>query len=383
MLDRITDLLTRHLCTALAACLLLPACAYQSLSTHNTIPALEGLPPYVAEDIDPLHISDEMRQFLEEYIPVHSNSNEMAFNLAWVIRDPWILEFDYDPSITLSAEETFRQMTGNCLSFSSLVIALARERGLEAWYQEVEVPRQWSAVNETILVGKHVNAVILGQKSRYSRSEYTIDVSREDLGEEPNSRRLSDDEARAQFYNNLGVDALLENNLPKSYAYLSKALEVDPATPYIWSNLGVVFKRNNQLDAAKQVYLAALNVNPGEIVALTNLYTLYDEEGDAEAASKMQSRVERYRRRNPYYLDHLSGEAIGEQRYEDAIKLARKAIKIDDTEYRFHMTLALSLFLKGDENAASSSLDRAKELAPDDTGLNSISLTQLAEEFDI
>jgi hypothetical protein len=84
-----------------------------------------------------------------------------------------LLDFDYDPQVTLQADEAFAARTGNCLTFSSLFIAMAREAGLEAWYQEIAIPPKWRAVNDTLLVSMHVNAVVEDNGKRY-----TVDVSR-------------------------------------------------------------------------------------------------------------------------------------------------------------------------------------------------------------
>ena len=46
-------------------------------------------------------------------------------------------EGTYEPSLSFTARETFRQKRGNCLSFTSLFVALAREAGLDARFQRV------------------------------------------------------------------------------------------------------------------------------------------------------------------------------------------------------------------------------------------------------
>ena len=74
--------------------------------------------------------------------------------------DPILLDFDYEPSLTLTAADTFNHRTGNCLSFTAMFIAMAREAGLKAWFQEVKLPPEWSSVNDTFLVSMHVNAVV-------------------------------------------------------------------------------------------------------------------------------------------------------------------------------------------------------------------------------
>jgi len=369
---RITYIDTRFI-YAIATAVLLTACAAQTRPTAAILP-LENQIPFEVEEQDILGVSEEMRQFLGRHIPDHLRGASKAFTLAYSSMDPNFLDFEYDPAKTLGAEDAFAQKTGNCLSFSNMFIALAREAGMKAWYQEVEVPTEWSSVNETLLVSRHVNAVA---KDEYM--EYVIDVSKKYRAEETTSRKISDREALAQFYNNLGVDALIENQLAVAYAYFVKAIETHPDGAFFWSNLAVVYRRNAQTEDAEATYLNAISLDANETVALNNLYSIYTEQGNEAAARKMESRVDRHRRRNPYYLQQLSVAAVDEGRNDDAIKLIRRAIKIKEEEYRFHVTLASYLALSGEDDAALQSLERARQLAPSASALDDIELIDFGD----
>jgi len=366
-----TILLKSRLLLVTISCVLLSACAGQTWH-RPAIPPLENIPSQSVADVDILGVSEQMKDFVDLHVPPNMRKSERAFALAYATLNSYLLGFRYDPTITLNASEAFSQRVGNCLTFSNMLIALAREAGLEASYQEVKVPQIWNSVNETLLVNLHVNAII---QDKFS--SYVVDISTDKPERNASSRKIPDRKAKAQFYNNLGVGALIDNDLSKAHAYFVKAIETAPEVSYVWSNLGVVYRRNAQDEEAKLVYLEALKLNPGELSALSNLYTIYEEEGDLVAAENMQSRVERYRQKNPYYLYYLSSEAAEEQRYADAIKLIKRAIKIEAGEYRFHVMLARSQFLNGDIDAASMSLDHAKKLAPDDSELDTMGLPEL------
>ena len=70
--------------------------------------------------------------------------------------------------------------------------------------------------------------------------------------------------------------------------------------------MGVILRRNGQTEDAILAYSTALQLNPDEIVALNNLHLIYTEDGDLEAAGKLETRVDRTRRKNPYYMQHLA-----------------------------------------------------------------------------
>jgi len=318
-----------------------------------------------------------MTRFVNNLAPAKLSSQRKAWNLSYSILDPWMMPFEYDANQTLTAAETFRTETGNCLSFSAMVVAMARSAGLDAWFQEVKVPPQWTNIDETFLVSMHVNAVVKGRNANF-----IVDVSGTRRNEWLETKRISDEEAAAQYFNNLGADALVRQDLPKAYAYMVKALEKAPQASYVWSNLAVVLNRNGQPEDAKALYLRALAVNPQELTALNNLHQLYFDEGDVTRAEEMRSRVERYRSKNPWYMYQLSLEAVDEQRYADAAELLQEAIKINNREYRFHYALARVWLLVGDNQAAQASLERAQNLAPAESDVNSSGLGQLLLNVD-
>lgn len=357
--------------------MVISACAVQTQRT-TAIPPLENQPHIEIENVDLLGVSASMKRFIGNYAPKDMANGRKAWNLAYAALDPILFNFDYDPSLTLTAADTFNRRAGNCLSFSNMFVAMAREAGLKAWFQEVKLTPEWSNINETFLVSMHVNAVV-----QDARSEYVVDVSGAKRAKWVRIRRLSDAEAEAQYYNNYGADALVKNDLATAFAYLVKAIRTAPDTSYIWSNLGVVYNRNGQAEDAKRAYAVALEINSAEIVALNNLHTIYVHEGDLVRAERLSSRVERHRLKNPYYLHRLSSQALDERRYEDAIALLKRAIKLDKEEYRFHFTLAHSLLLNGEKDAALQSLGQAKQLAPPDGKLDTFSLAELKYISDI
>jgi tetratricopeptide (TPR) repeat protein len=337
---------------------LLAACAAVAPGPFE-IPPLYGFEIPSIADASLLGMGPEMHAFAAQHVQHSEAGRSRAWSLAHASLDPYVMAFDYEPHLTLTADEAFREGRGNCLSFSALFVAMARDVGLNAWFQEVVVPPKWNAVNETLLVSKHVNAVVV-ERGR----NWVIDVSGRQRQPAEISRRISDSEATAQYYNNHGAEALVVEDLPLAYAYFGKAIEANATLPYVWSNLGVVLGRNGQLEDAAYAYESALHYDPDHSVSLNNLQWIYTDLGRFEQAAKIEARVERNRRRNPYYLHYLAEVANEEQRWADAVELLERAIRIDDNEYRFFATLAQSQYRLGQPESAYASLARARELAP-------------------
>jgi len=351
--------------------LLLGACANTTARTSR-LPPLRDQPSFHVADLDVHAVSPEMEAFLQRYVGTADRPESRVWNLVWATTDRSVLPFKYSPNLTQTSVETFSSKAGNCLSFSNMLVAMARSQGLQAWYQEVEIPPNWSSTNNTVLVNMHINVVVRG-----GNDEWVVDISGNNVNSPRKITRISDRDALAQHYNNLGAEALIDEDLAKAYAYYAKAIETVPNLPYLWSNLGVVYSRNGQSEDARQAYLKALTIDPGHAVAASNLFLLYEREGDLDAARKLQARVDRHRRKNPYYLYSLSAQAAEQGHYEESTAMLQKAIKINATEYRFHYELARLQALGGDLKAAQVSLQRAMELAPDGLPISGASIENL------
>ena len=340
---------------------LLSACASQPQKNFTVPPLLNAGPEVQVLDVDILAVSSEMDEFLERYVKSYSNPETKINLLASAVTSSAILSFDYDATRTLTASEAFRTGAGNCIGFANMMVALARRAGLKARYQEVIRRPVWSMNDDTVLLVKHMNVVINGHQY-----DYVMDASDIKISQGTQRRIVGDSYAKALYLNNLGGEALLDNDLPRAYAYMTKAIEQEPLLTDSWVNLGVVFGRNYQLDDAITVFQTALEIDGSQASAMNNLYEVYTEQGNLEAAQILQAKVERYRRNNPYYLLHLSDEAVESEQFEESMSLLERAIRKKEDDHYLHFALAKTQYLSGEEAAAQNSLMRARELAPRD-----------------
>ena len=341
---------------------MLNACA--STYPDKVTPPLLHQPDAVVqvEDIDLLEVSPEMEVFLERYILKYRNAQTRMELLTSTVARSGVLGFQYDESRTLSASEAFRTRSGNCIGFANMMIALARRAGLNAKYQEVFINPEWTGFQgDTVLLVKHVNVLISTPGMRW-----VVDVSGLDITPTSRRRIIDDSYAKALYLNNIAVDALLENDLPTAYAYMASAIEAESSATDPWVNLGVVYGRNEQLDDAEFAFQRALQIEPRDHSAMSNLYEVYIEQEDFKSAAELEIKVEKYRRKNPYYLLKLSDEALEYEQYEESISLLQKAIRKKKNDHKLHFALAKTQYLSGELDAAENSLVRARELAPKD-----------------
>lgn len=346
----------------LAGLLLLNACASLQPGKVTPPPLLIAGPPVQVNDVDVLALSPAMEEFLERYVLGYSSQQTRLELLTTSVIRSGVLGFKYDEFETLTAAEAFEKRTGNCIGFSNMMIALARRAGLNARYQEVFRRPEWSDYDDdTVLLVKHVNVVI---ETRHMT--WVVDVSGIKIHPTERRRLVEDNYAKSLYLNNIAVESLLVNDLPTAFAYMRSAINADSRATDPWVNLGVIYGRNDQLDDAAFAFHQALQIDVNEYSALSNLYEVYMEQGDFESAARLEAKVERYRRNNPYYLLRLSDEALALEHYEESIDLLEKAIQKKDDDHKLHFALAKTQYLSGRQAAAEESLLRARELAPED-----------------
>ncbi len=321
----------------------------------------EGSPALVAED-EVLALSSEMRDFLDTHVARSGSGNLKLRQLASAIIGADTFGLVYDET-TRTASETFRARRGNCLSFSNMFVAMARDVGLNVQYQEVDIPPDWTLDKDTYVLSRHVNVFVdLG-----TAGTRVVDFNIGDFKTSYEMRKISDTRALAHYYNNIGVERMQAGDAASALACFRRAIAVDnrrfsPA----WTNLGTLYLRNNHPAHAEAAYLQALKTDEWDLVAMSNLARLYERLGDRERAAAYQKRVLYHRWRNPYYRYELARQAYLAQHYDAAISHLKYAIRQRPNEDEFYFLMSLSYREKGDARAARRWLARAEEVAATD-----------------
>lgn len=344
----------------LLAMVLLSGCATQR-SVSEPLPPLTNQPEAVvipAKDV--LQLTPEMEVFLERYVLPYQNLQTRLDMLTIAITSGAILDFQYNETQTLTASQAFAARSGNCIGFANMMVALARRAGLGARFQEVRRMSEWSSRADTLLLVKHINVVVSGPNF-----SYVVDVSGLSFDNGEPRRLVTDSYAKALFHNNIGAEALLRDELGSAWSNLAAAARLRSGATDPWINLGVLYKRNGQPQAAEIAYRSALKINSRDYSAMNNLYELYLTEENLPAAAKLSGKVDRYRRKNPYYLMKLSELALLEGDYLYAVELMQKAIRKKDDDALLHFAMVKAQFLSGDLMAAENSLMLARDMAPE------------------
>ncbi|HEY8121280.1 MAG TPA: tetratricopeptide repeat protein [Myxococcota bacterium] len=343
----------------LAGCAGLPA----TLGARAVPADFVAVPPQAGlslSDAGVLALDGDMRTFLARAVTAADDPTKLRQLTRALIENPsFRIEYDDD---TRSAAATFHALQGNCLSFTNVFVALAREVGLEVSYQEVDVPPIWTARDDSFVLSRHVNALV----TMGAGPDRVVDFNMAEFRAAYPRRAISDARAAAHYYSNLGVERMQAGEPEAAYAYFQRALAMDRTLVQAWVNLGAWYRRQGDPTRAEASYLEALRLHPHEFVALSNLASLHAREGRAELAHWYERRVTQYRLQNPYYRYERAKIAYLAGDFSSAARQLREALRSAESDPTFYSLLGMSYRELGRSSEARAAFARAVELADDE-----------------
>jgi len=304
-------------------------------------------------------LDDDMKAFVAENVDGSRAGRERMRRLLSAMIESGLMSLDYDDAMTKTARQTFHDRVGNCISFTALFVALAREANLDVTFQTVEVPPIWYADSDLVILNNHVNALV---KQKFG-SRVVVDFNVTELKGDYETREVSDAYALALYYNNIAMDALRKGDLEQSFRLIKKSIETYPDIPGNWSNLGVIYSRGNEDDYAIAAYMKALDLDVKHRPSLTNLASIYQARGDAERSEYYARQVRRYQDQNPYFHYYHALAAYNEGDLDTAEERLARAIDLKDTEHKFFQLQGLIAERYGDRKMALESFEQALDLA--------------------
>jgi Flp pilus assembly protein TadD len=306
-------------------------------------------------DVNILEPSDDMLAFIEREVGDTRHTVVRFRRLFHSLINEGYLATGYSADVTRTAAETFAQRSGNCLSYTNMFIALAREAGIDARFQVVDVPPSWDADSGYLIRYTHVNVLVKGFvfDSRYGE-EFSVDFN--DVLPDPDQprRAISDAEARSLFYANRSVHYLRANEQREAFQLLKKAIELAPDNEDLWINLGAFYSKQGAYEEALAAYEIALHYDRNNRGAVSGLARAHSHLGNTAEAEKYAEQVRSYRQRNPYFHYAVAQAEFEQARYDKALEAINTAIDLKFRNGRFH-------FLKGLTQTKLGELDEAEE----------------------
>lgn len=309
---------------------------------------------------DVLGMTDDMKVFVRRAVSRYRGEGEKLKAILAAIISPHRMGLTYDGTASFTASETFKNRRANCLSFTTMIVSMLRYAGLQAEFNDVDIPPIWDLQNDNMMVMyRHVNALVTFPDG----DREVVDFNMEEYNTHYPQHRISDEVAVAQYFNNRGVELLLHNKITDSFRYLRKALELAPDVPFIWINLGALYRNQGKLNAAEIAYREALEIEPDNLVAISGAERIYRQLGLTELSEAFARRARYFRQRNPYYLYQTAKDAFLAGHYKTALNNIRAAIRRYDEEHRFYFLQGVIYKALDEPIQATESFNKAIELS--------------------
>ena len=160
--------------------------------------------------------------------------------------------------------------------------------------------------------------------------------------------------------------ALSEDDPPAAAAAATRALEIDPHLADAELLLAELDLENTRWDAARERIARILADNPEQLDALALNAAIAYVRGDRAA---FDAEAKKALAINPAFGEvYRAAASLAAQnyRFDEAVGLAREAVKLDPTHARAHAELGMHLMRTGEETEARQSLERAFKIDPYD-----------------
>jgi tetratricopeptide (TPR) repeat protein len=286
----------------------------------------EGLPAD-----DPLALDAEIKESVDAYVRASASTRERLRLVQDYLGSR--IGFQYAPSRSLTARDAWRERRGDCVSYTSLFVALARHVGLRAYFVHVREVHEYYERAGRFFVSSHV-AVGHGSGPEARVIDLSKDLS---LWREMGDWRLAayrsidDVDAVALYYSNIAVDWMLAGRIEDAERLLRFWRARAPRMVELHNNLGVALNRRGR---------------------------------HAEALAVLQGGIEAFPTFKPLYTNAILA-ARGARRIDVADALGRRGHELEHDDPFFLFARALNLFHSRAYGEAARELKRARSAAPE------------------
>ena len=332
---------SRFLRLALLSTALLALSSSTSSAARAAAPAENPAPPTAdyrlpADPADLLRLDDEMRAFFAARVHPRALIETKLDEIVAAILGEKGLRFSYESAGIYDPREAFRRRSGNCVTFSMLVVAVAREYRIPASFNEVELLTRWDRVGGIVMERRHINVWVPTVNGGY---EIDLKMFADLRSPRSGTHVVDDSRAFAALYSNAGVYRLADGGGAGAFHLLKRATEVDPSSPSAWVNLANAHLIGGDDEAARMCFERALALRSSTLAAISGLACIHRSAGRLAEAERLERKAARYRARNPYYLCSLAREELAGGRPEDARRHLARAIDIKDDEPEFYLLM--------------------------------------------
>ena len=337
-----------------------------------------------APSIDPLSIDSQMHDFVVPDINKVKSRRFRVHALMNKLAEHGYYKNYYDAGLTLSARQAFTQKRGNCLSYTHMFIALAREAGLDARYELVEAPPLYSVTDGILEHQVHIRSRVLWPNAidrsdtnyvwpthgiartlaapRINLERYiSVDFNERNIrGYE--GQIVSDDFALSLHFANNAVEYWKNHDETEAFIHIVESIRLAPRYANHWSNLATFYARRGLSDEALLINRYALSLDPHHVIALAGVV----QNAARGEMSRAKSRLQRLRNNNAHYQFALAQRSNFHQDLTGALRYVERSIALKKRNHEFLAFKADILMSLHRYSEGRQSLKRAIAYAKDE-----------------
>lgn len=306
----------------------------------------------------PFGMTEEMRRYVRANVFDGLKAEDKLERLRSRLLDSTEMKVTYSWGYTGTATEVFEKREANCLAFTNLFVAMARELGVPVYFLAVDNVENFRKEGDLVVVTDHV-AVGFGDAGD---SLKIYDFSDQPEVDRRFVRRISDLTAIALFYSNRGAEALRLGLNEAAIDWLNSAVLIDPQLTTAWVNYGVALRRAKRVGEAESAYKKALEIDSRTYSAYNNLASLLRSQNRIAEATGYETTLAKTPNQNPYTYLTLGDISLSSGKIEEAERFYRRAVSLSSESAECLAALGQVAVATGDLRLARKMLKRASEI---------------------
>ncbi|HJW08662.1 MAG TPA: tetratricopeptide repeat protein [Holophagaceae bacterium] len=316
-------------------------------------------PEAALQTANPFALPKDVKEVIQRMtIGQYSTQSKLRTVMEWVFRpqEDGGMGMSYDNSRTRTVEEVWRDRKANCLSLTAFYVAACRSVGIQASYADSLGVNRWTRKGSLICFERHIVAVVPVPPLDNLVADFVPQLQRgvHHLEMLPETRVL------ALFHSNRAVELLQAHEPDAALLEAQASLRVDSSSGVGWNIQGVVQRDLGLTAEAETSFLKAMELDGKDGAACGNLETLMKDTGRPELAAQYRDLGLKLRAKDPYFHAFLALEAYHGGSLDQAREEVKTAIKLLPYEPDFYVLLAQLQVVKGENDDAIKTLERAK-----------------------
>ncbi len=310
---------------------------------------------------DPFKLDPEIKAHVEEVVGLRGDAVERMHRLRDFMSGAHELAFQYKPA-TYNANEAYRARGGDCMAYTLLFVALARDLGLPVHVVHVTQVKNYYERGGWFFVSSHV-AVGFFSGANATVIDLSKEVKQYDLAI---YEAIDDSAATALFYNNVAVDHLMQGDLKGADQMLTFLHRREPAVVELTNNLGVLLNREHRYAESLALLNEGIARDPAYEPYYTNAIHAARQAGLPAVVADLEARGQRVAETDPFFLFARGMTAFEHDQFSVAARELERAADAKPDSPVILGWLTRAYMAEGDRENGRRAYDRARRIAPRD-----------------